>query len=106
MFLRRQRHQNIDIFDPRIDTEHQNAGTSVTLAPRAVIRAPKHHNTMAPRHQNTQPPWRLDIKISKYLRARGQPVPLERFPWFDPTPQNRQFWYQNHHYSYIAYIAT
>ena len=50
MFLRRQGHQNIDIFDPRIDTKHQNAGTSVILTPRAVIRAPKHHNTMAPRH--------------------------------------------------------
>ena len=55
MFLRRQRHQNIDIFDPKIDTENQNAGTSVTLAPRAVIRAPKHHNTMilTPKYQYT-----------------------------------------------------
>ena len=82
MFLRRQRHQNINIFDPRIDTKNQNAGTSVTLAPRAVIRAPKHHNTMAPRHQDTQPTWHLDIKISKYLRARRHSVPLVPFPWF------------------------
>ena len=69
-----------------------------SLFPRLTGRHKNDHfGTLEPTYRHAAIPTyrhRLqDIKISKYLRARGHPGSLVPFPSFDWVTQNRPFWH-------------